>query len=311
MSRNVACIYDFDLTLSEEYQQFPILRKFAKEIERKHGLTRIEDYFNRLCGRQGIDIGVGAMQQILLDCQDIFTGITNESMKTVYAPQIQLSPGLPDWFPRTTSYAEQQGLDLEHHVVSAGFTPLIAGTIIAPYLTSIRSGTFLEGPAGLEKIKHIVDPNSKREEIIEICKGQDVHEDLSIDQYHLTYDNVIVFGDGQSDQRKFNFIRERGGLAIGVYKKGDEQDLARAQRDLGGRVHYLVPRDYSAGTPLEEVVQQGLETMAKRTCTFDYRLIHALQRYHLRHPELTEVASRHLEWCNDCQERSKPTQILP
>ncbi len=306
---NVACIYDFDLTLTEEYQQFPILRQFAREIEQKHGITKIDDYFGKLCSGQGIDIGVGAMQQILIDCRDIFTDISNESMRTVYAPQIRLAPGLPDWFPRITAYAEQQGLDLEHHVVSAGFTPLIQGTMIAPYLASLRSGTFLEGARDLDRIKTIVDPNNKREEIIKICKGKDVHEDLPIDQYKFMYENVIVFGDGKSDKRKFNFVRERGGLAIGVYEKGNEADLARAQRDLGRRVHHLVPRDYSANSAIEWVVQGGLEAIAKRTCTLDYRMIQALQLQHLRNQEQIELYSRHLQNCGDCQERSRPTQI--
>ena len=308
--RKVACIYDFDLTLSEEYQQFPIFREFAAGIRQKHGITAIEDYFTTLCSGQGIDIGVGAMQQVLLDAKDIFPDLTNERLRTIYGPQIRLASGLPDWFARTTTYGEQRGLQIQHHVISAGFTPLIEGTSIAPYLASIRSGTFIEGQAGIERIKTIVDPNNKREEIIKICKGGDVHKDLSIDEYEFTYENVIVFGDGKSDRRKFNFIRERGGIAVGVYTQNDSAHFLRAREDLHGLVHYLVPRNYSSGSSLERVVQQSLDTIAQRSCTFDFRMVHSLQLNHLRHAELEAVTQKHVDSCNDCQERSQGTQIV-
>ena len=306
----MACIYDFDLTLSEEYQQFPIFREFADGIRKKYGITSIDDYFPTLCSGQGIDVGVGAMQQVLRDAQDIFPNLTNERLRRVYGPQIQLAPGLPEWFPRMTDYARELSLDLSHHVISAGFSPLIEGTSLTPYLASIRSGTFLEGSQGIERIKTIVDPNSKREEIIKICKGTDVHEDVSIDDYHITYENVIVIGDGSSDRRKFNFILERGGIAIGVYPCGDNEHKERAQRDLTGRVHYLVPRDYTSHSSLELMVRHSLEKMATRTCQFDFHLVHGLKLNHMRSPELKEITQKHLEGCDDCQERNKDTILL-
>lgn len=309
--RRVGLIYDFDLTLSEEYQQFPILRKFAPAIERKYGITRPEDYFPQLCERENIEIGVGAMQQVLNDAQDIFPGLSNETMRQEYAPLIRLSPGLPGWFGRINEYASSLELTLEHHVVSAGFRPLIEGTALAAYLASIRSGTFIDDGKTITKIKTIVDPKNKREEIIKICKGQDMHDDIPIGHYRINYDRVIVVGDGHSDKRKFNFIQERGGIAIGVYTQGDEERLQMAKKELSGRVHYLVPRDYSAASPLERVVAASLELIAQRTCTFDYRMVRALKLGHLQNRLLTELTEEHWAGCADCQKRSEKTQILP
>ncbi|MEK6951160.1 MAG: hypothetical protein AABX13_05550, partial [Nanoarchaeota archaeon] len=294
--------------------QMPILRTFARQIEQRYGIQP-EEYFSTLCSGQGIEIGVGAMQQFISDVREhVFYRISNETMKNYYAQQIQLAPGLPEWFPRINEMAKKVDLTLEHHVVSAGFTPLIEGSIIAPYLASIRSGTFIDDEKehngkSLSRIKTIVDPNNKREKIIEICKGKDVHKDIPIDDYALRYSNVIVFGDGHSDKRMFNFIRERGGRALGVYEKDNPEALAKAQQELTGRVHYLVPRDYSAGRPLEKVVEESLHRIAQRSCRFDYRDIHALLLHHLEDEEQIEFIRRHWQSCADCQERGKETKV--
>lgn len=308
--RRAACIYDFDLTLTEEYQQMPILRAFARPIEEKHGVQP-ENYFATLCSGQGIEVGVGAMQQFILDAQNIFFGVSTEVMKNYYARQIQLAAGLPEWFPCINEAAEKAGLTLEHHVVSAGFKPLIEGSIIAPYLASIRSGTFIDNERGIYKIKTIVDPNNKRDEITKICKGTpELEQDFPIKDYHLRYDHVLVFGDGHSDKRMFNFVRERGGIAIGVYEKNNAERRESAKEELNGRVHYLVPRDYSAGTPLEQVVRQSLQMIAKRTCKFDFHDIRKLQLHHYEDSKQIKLAWQHLRRCGDCQERSKETKVI-
>ncbi len=312
--KRVGIIYDFDLTLSEEYQQYPLLRKFSRQITEKYGgdcgIESIDDYFRILCGSHDIDVGIGAMQQVLKDAQDIFKGLTNAAMREVYAPQIRLSPGLPEWFPRINDYGAVLGLEVEHHVVSAGFAPLIEGTGLAPYLTSIRSGNFLDDGEKITHIRSIIDPNNKREEIIKICKGRGLHEELPIGGYHINYDNLIVIGDGQSDRRKFNFVTELGGDAMGVYRPGDETALESARKELEGRVRYLLPRDYREGNSLDVTLRKLLRRKASRRCTFDYRLVHALKREQLRHSELIQITGKHLANCTDCLERSSPTEIL-
>ncbi len=241
------------------------------------------------------------MQQFILDAQDIFTGLTNQAMRKEFAPQIKLAAGLPAWFPRIDDYARSLDIEVEHHVISAGFTPLIEGTAIAPYLASIRSGTFLENERGIYKIKTIIDPHNKREEIIKICKGLGLYADLPIGQYHINYNQVIVLGDGHSDRRKFNFVRERGGIALGVYTANDEDSFNRAREELDGRVQVLVPRDYQERTPLEKEVKQGLQRIAQRSCDFDYRFIHAWRLGQLRNPHLIQVSASHWKSCEDCQ----------
>ena len=307
--KHVGLIYDFDMTLSEEYQQEPLLRKFSKEIKEKYGIEDIENYFSTLCSGQGIDICVGAMQQILIDSKNLFGGLTNQQMRKEFAPLVKLSTGLPEWFDRIDEYIAELNLDSTHHIVSAGFVPLIEGSPIAPYLSSIHAGNFIEDKDGINLISHIVDPYNKMREITHICKGEGREDSrLAIDEYEINYDHVIVFGDGKSDKSMFNFVRERGGYAIGVYQKYDDSSMRKAL-ELIGNVNFIVPRDYSAGSRLEEVSKVALKQISKRNCTYDYRLVHALKLKQLRHSELINLTSSHLNSCDDCSERSKDTVI--
>ena len=58
--KRIALIYDFDLTLSEEYQQFPLFREFSDQLREKHGIDREQDYFPTLC-ESLVDIEVGSL----------------------------------------------------------------------------------------------------------------------------------------------------------------------------------------------------------------------------------------------------------
>lgn len=309
--KKAALIYDFDLTLSEEYQQFPFLREFAAEIKDKYGLS-IEDYFPLLCDAKGIEYGVGAMQQVMIDAQDIFVGLTNEQMREKYGPMIKLADGLSDWFPRMNDFALNLGLDLSHHVVSAGFASLIEGTPIARYLTSIHSGTFIDDDKCIRQIATIVDPYNKMGKITQVCKGKGKENKvLRIGDYDINYDHCMVYGDGESDKNMMNFSRERGALAAGVYNGKDRDNFEKAKSSLKEHVHALVPRNFSPGSGLEEFTQWGLELIAQRTCDFDYRVVHALNVGQLKNKELLELTSRHLDNCDDCQARSAETKVYP
>ena len=77
----IGFIYDFDLTLSEEYQQMPLFRGFSENIKKEYGIEP-EDYFRVLC--KGTDIGVGSLEQMLNDVKKgIFPGLTNRIMADV------------------------------------------------------------------------------------------------------------------------------------------------------------------------------------------------------------------------------------
>lgn len=95
--KNVGFVYDFDLTLTEEFQQYPILRQYATNLLNEYGIENPEEYW-RLCKTTNHDIAW--LQQFAKDASIVFPDLTNERMEQECSPQIQLAPGLPEWFER-------------------------------------------------------------------------------------------------------------------------------------------------------------------------------------------------------------------
>ena len=315
VNMNVGLVFDVDLTVTEEYQQTPIFRKHLEAIRTKYDGARNpevvnepEDYFPVLCA--GLDMGVGSMEQLLIDARDgTFPELTNEAMRDEFGPQVKLAPGIEEWFPAINKFAEKLGQNLTSHAISAGVKPLIEGLTIARHFTSIHAGEYTQRDGKLIRVKSVVNPHNKTDHLKTICKGEEISRRRRLEDYRIHYDKVVGFGDGGSDQRILNFLRELGGLSIGVFRKGDQEDYYRAIRDLAGFAHYIVPRDYTRSSVLDQVVREGLEKMAARTCNYNFRLVSQLKLNHLRHPDLLEITKWHLQECEDCQERSKPTQF--
>ncbi len=310
-SRKLGLFYDFDLTLSEEYQQYPIFRHFSRKLERFYGITKPEQYW-QLCA--GAELGVGYMEQIVKDAGKVFKGLTNTSMRETFAPQIQLAPGVIDWFDRIAEFCkllseeETPIIIPEHHVVSVGITPLIEGTQIGPKLDSVKSCEFVDDGEEIYKIKNLLDPFRKIEAIKARCKGGDdktaLHRDISHDEYNIHYANCMVFGDGFTDSDMFRYLQQRGGIAIAVYKSGNRADFNKAAASVGNSVNFVVARDYSEGTMLEEVVKQSI-ALIQSACDMDYSIINKLLINRLPNTELRDLATTHLRGCTTCQERSK------
>mgnify|MGYP007066201332 CR=1 FL=1 len=305
----IGFIYDFDLTLSEEFQQYPIFREFAAQLKEVHGVSLPEEYW-RLCNNS--EMGVGWMQQLVKDAKaGVFPNLTNQRMRDHFASQIKLSPGLvtldgtANWFDRVNEYCQDNGSEGEHHVISVGVHPLIAGTAVFPNLTSLRSGTFNEDDSGIVDIKTIVDPFRKVEDVKSICKGTDLHEDLPLDRYHINYRNVIIFGDGQSDKDMFRYIRQRGGIAVAVFEEGNWQEYRKAIKNLGDSVNIIAPRDYSGGSTLDELIKEHVGKISSEICDMDYDLVHKFLLGQLRNDAVRTVVQGHYQDCGLCQERSE------
>ncbi len=302
--------YDFDLTLSEEYQQFPIFRHFLKNLRQAYPeIDKPQDYWDLA---ENCELGVGYMAQMVIDANNgVFPGLTNEMMEKVFAPRIKLAPGIPNWFSRIDSFCNANGIDPEHHIISVGIEPLIKGTSIAPHTTSITSGEFMDDGNNITKIQRILDPFEKVESIKRTAKGGDLYQDLGMGEYHFNYGNCIVFGDGETDKDMFRYIRGRGGVAICVFEKGNKKAFEKARAQVGeGRssVSFIVPRDYSPGSTLEKVVQESLLLLQERNehCDMDQNLVYDSIRGQIINPEIAKILGDHLKECKYCQKLTTP-----
>ena len=75
-------------------------------------------------------------------------------------------------------------------------------------------------------------------------------------------------------------------------------------------MNFILPRDYSMGSIIENLVIELVKKVSNRTCDYDYRMVHALSLDHLRNKNLIDLTTQHLNDCKDCQQRNKDTLIF-
>ena len=122
-----------------------------------------------------------------------------------------------------------------------------------------------EGLASWPKLD--VNFTNKTQFVYRINKGVlDVSDDRTLnasmpdDSKRIPFTNMIYIGDGLSDVPCMKMMRSYGGEAIAVYQEENRQGV----EDLlsKGRVDFIFPADYRAGTALESTVQNIIRKMA-------------------------------------------------
>jgi hypothetical protein len=296
----IGFFYDFDLTLTEEFQQNPIFREYMANLQREYGITSPEQYWG-LCSKS--DLGIGWMEQMLKDAPNVFEGLSNDALEHEFAPQIKLSDGIPQLFTNITQYGNERTLQLQHHIISLGIVQLIRGTVLSDYVDSISAGEYVDEGNGISRINSVLHPFRKVEILKTICKGQNLHCDIPFDDYNIKHKHIFVIADGQSDIDMFRYCRQRGGIPIAVFKAGDIEGYDRAVRTLGESVKIIAPRDYRDGSTLSSLVREYIDMMVEREehCDMDPELVHNLLKGHLYNEQVKKVVRTHIEGCQYCR----------
>ena len=181
---------------------------------------------------------------------------------------IVLFPGVEDWFSRVNAFGEEQGVQVEHYVISSGLREIIEGSSISGAFKEIYASEFYYDEQGRPVWpKLAVNFTAKTQFVYRINKGvldvsndRDLNASMPDDGKRVPFTNMIYVGDGLSDVPCMKMMRAYGGQAIAVYqasnRTGVEDLLAK------GRVDFIFPADYSPGTALEETVKNILRRMA-------------------------------------------------
>lgn len=181
---------------------------------------------------------------------------------------IVLFPGVADWFSRINAYGAEQGVAVEHYVISSGLREIIEGSSISGEFKEIYASEFYYDETGKPVWpKLAVNFTAKTQFVYRINKGvldvsndRDLNASMPDDSKRVPFTNMIYMGDGLSDVPCMKMMRSYGGQAIAVYQEsnrpGVEDLLAK------GRVDFMFPADYSAGTALEATVKNIIRRMA-------------------------------------------------
>ena len=258
----VALLYDFDKTLCttdmEDYTFIPALGYTPAEFWAKANKFGYENRMDRLLAYMYTMIEECRAQNIRLDREFLVD----------CGREIELFPGVKDWFARVNAYGESIGVEVEHYVISSGLREIIEGSGIAHEFRQIYACEFFYNAEGLASWPKLdVNFTNKTQFVYRINKGVlDIAEDKKLndsmpdDSKRVPFTNMVYIGDGLSDVPCMKMMRAYGGQAIAVYQDANRLGVEKLLAD--GRVDFIFPADYSEGTELDKTMRNILRKIA-------------------------------------------------
>ncbi len=252
----IACIWDFDKTLSPGYMQAPIFerykvdpKKFWKEVE------QLPDYYKKN-GLDLISTDTLYLNHLLTYArQGKFKELNNATLRKL-GSQIELYEGLPDFFDKIKYFVSmnpeyvQHEIQVEHYIVSTGLRQMILGSGIAPHVDGVWGCEFVEDapPPGyldgnkktgsektkiISQIAYALDNTTKTRAVFEINKGSNKIPDIEVnatipdEDRRVPFQNMIYIADGPSDIPVFSLINRFGGRTFAVYQPGSSREFSQ------------------------------------------------------------------------------------
>lgn len=261
----IAIMYDFDKTLCtrdmQEYTFFPNLGIEANNFWNEANNLRENN----------------KMDQVLSYMYLMFkkTVDNNRSLKRNYlnkmGENIELFPGVTEWFDRINEYGKNLGFEIEHYIISSGLKEIIEGSQIGDKFKSIFASEFFyneDGNAMWPKLA--VNYTNKTQFLMRINKGiLDISDDNRLNdkmlenERRISTSNMIYIGDGYTDVPCMKLTKENGGVSIAVYTDKNYDTAKKLLND--GRINYMTPADYRIGTEIDEIVKKTIQAMAINT----------------------------------------------
>ena len=257
----VALMYDFDRTLcTKDMQDYSFIPSL--------GMTESEFWqtTNEMWQSEHMDSVLAYMYAMVKISKDKGVPILRESL-VGNGKNVELFRGVEGWFDRINAFGQQNGVQIEHYIISSGMKEIIEGTSIAHSFKSIFACEFLyDENGGAVWPKTDVNYTNKTQFVYRINKGVlDVANDLDLnrsmpeDDKRVPFTNMIYIGDGLSDVPCMKMMKAYGGYSIAVYQKRDGKVEELLRKD---RVDYIFPADYSEGTGLDVTVKNIITKMA-------------------------------------------------
>ena len=257
----VALMYDFDRTLCTKNMQG---YSFIPSL----GMTDGEfwDYTNELGLREHMDSVLAYMYAMVKIAQDKNIALKRESLVKM-GENIEFFKGVEGWFDRINRFGIENGVQIEHYVISSGMKEIIEGSSIKDCFKSIFACEFLYDENGAAVWpKTDVNYTNKTQYVYRITKAVlddandvDPHRSMPHHSKRVPFCNMIYIGDGLSDVPCMKMMKAYGGYSIAVYQKRDSKVEALLNRD---RVDFIYPADYSDGTGLDMTVKNIIKKMA-------------------------------------------------
>ena len=253
-----ALIYDFDGTLAPgNMQEYSFINAIGEEKEEFWEGTRI------MAEEQDSDNILVYMLSMLQKARQKEIPITKESLRK-WGESITFFNGVESWFKRIAEFGREQGVIVEHYINSSGLKEIIEGTPIANEFKALFACSYYYDKAGNAMWPaSAVNYTNKTQFLFKINKGifsisdsVKINESIPEEEKRVPFNNMIYFGDGETDVPCMKLVRQMGGSSIAVYEPGNQKKEKIAERLFNqSRVDYFSPADYSSGADLDQLVK--------------------------------------------------------
>ena len=288
----IALIFDFDITLSPDFQQQVLFDKWnikandfweASDKHIKNGYDMEHAYLKTL-----IELG-RSNEKYALTNEDLFN----------YGKQVQLYEGLSKKDNAHSIFDDlkeilnqdkykEHNIKLECYCISGGITDMINGSLQENKLDSYFKEVFacsldVDETGKLGFIKETVGHTIKTQKIYMIAKGVSIKNgDKSskvndvISSLRIPFENMIFLGDGQTDIPAFSLINSKGGTSIAVYREEKNSDGTINEVETlktynngynlavkSKRAEQILPADYGSGKPLKMALLGYVNSLAE------------------------------------------------
>lgn len=202
--------------------------------------------------------------------------ITQDTLKE-FGQQLRPFSGVTEMFERLCQHAQAivPEIDVEFYLITSGFMEIVQHSQIAHHFKAIWGCKFHYTDVGeVQCLKSSVTHSEKTRYLNYLSKGienhsQDdllfVYQDIPEEKLHVPFSQMIYVGDGTSDLPCFELMKQKGGIAIGVYKQGTADDWSQEyQVSQSQRVTNLAQADYSEGSELMQSLILAVESISKR-----------------------------------------------
>ncbi len=268
----IALIYDFDGTLSPgNMQDFGFIQALGKNTGE----------FWEKCNKSAEEhdaSGILAYMKVMIDeARTSGIALRKEDFRQ-FGAQVELYNGVTQWFSLINAYGAAKGVRIAHYINSSGLREMIEGTPIAHEFKKIYACSFYyeKGEAVFPAVA--VDFSTKTQFLFKINKGiESISDNKAVNRYTpheerpIPFSRMIYFGDGETDIPCMKLVKQQGGYAIAVHKPGDAVKQHRARQLIAeGRVNFVCPADYTAGSEIYRIVST---IIAKMKSDADFELL--------------------------------------
>ena len=257
----VAFLYDFDKTLcTTDMQDYSFIPSLGYTPSEFWGIANSFGYKNRMDGL------LAYMYTMIDECRKKGIRLDRDYLVSC-GRAIELFPGVREWFARINAFGEQQGVQIEHYVLSSGLKEIIEGSGISHEFKEVYACEFLYGEDGIASWPKLdVNFTNKTQFVYRINKGvldiandKDLNASMPDDSKRIPFTNMIYVGDGLSDVPCMKMMRAYGGQAVAVYQKSNRVGVEELLRS--GRVDFIFPADYSDGSILDTTMKNIVRKM--------------------------------------------------